>query len=212
MNTPMGKEINTTAVVELYKNTLAIAMSYPEYRDLVAKHTINKTTTGPIQTESLAQYTLLNNSRMNRHDKKMIIPDSIAAFFKNFKKRQTWLVLTESWCGDAAQTMPMLYKLSQLTSFIDFKVALRDENLQLMNQFLTNGGMSIPKLIILDNETQSITADWGPRPSPAVKMVNEFKAKHGSLTPEFKQDLQVWYNKDRGISTAKDIYALLRNS
>ncbi|MDT0556408.1 thioredoxin family protein [Patiriisocius hiemis] len=208
----MQKEISTTEIVKLYKDTLAIAISYPEYRDLVATHTENKTTTGPIQTEDLVQYTLLNNSRMNRHDKKMVVPDTINAFFSGFTKKQTWLVLTESWCGDAAQTMPMLYKLSQLAPSINLRVALRDKNVALMNHFLTNGGMSIPKLIILDNESDSIVADWGPRPSPAIKMVNEFKAQHGSLTPEFKQDLQIWYNKDKGISTAEDIYKLLKEN
>jgi hypothetical protein len=41
-------------------------------------------------------------------------------------------------------------------------------------------------------------------------MVNSYKKEHGSLSPEFKQDLQVWYNKDKGVSVAEDLTKLLK--
>lgn len=192
-----------------FNETLGTALSYPEYRELVSKHVSEGNNSGPQQTEALAQYTLLNDSRMRRLDKTTSIPSEVKQAFENFEGNQTWLVLTESWCGDAAQSMPMMQALTALTPNISFHVALRDENLALMNLFLTNEAMSIPKLIVLNNETQEISGDWGPRPSVATQMVEEFKKENGALTPEFKRDLQQWYNKDKGNTIATDLVKLI---
>lgn len=203
------KDTQTADIVPLVEQAFDGAMDYSEYRNLVANHVANKTNSGAEQTEALYQYTLLNDSRMRRLDKTMQISKEIENAFANFKRNQTWLVLTESWCGDAAQSMPMMNKLAKTAPNITFKVALRDQHLELMDEFLTQGGRSIPKLIVLDNESNEIVGDWGPRPSKATQMVKEFKDKHGALTAEFKQDLQVWYNKDKGENIAHDLWELI---
>ena len=195
--------------VSIFNDTLANSLSYNEYRELVSKHVSDGSSSGPEQTEALAQYTLLNDSRMRRLDKTTIVPSEIKQAFENFNGDQTWLVLTESWCGDAAQSMPMMNALTELTPHINLRVALRDDNLDLMNLFLTNDVMAIPKLIVLDNDTQKIIGDWGSRPSKATAMVEKFKLAHGALTPEFKRDLQIWYNKDKGMNVATDLVALI---
>ncbi len=198
-----------TKNVSLFKETLNNSLSYLAYRELVSKHVAEGTNSGPVHTESLAQYTLLNDSRMRRLDKTTIIPIEVKEAFENFNGNQTWLVLTESWCGDAAQSMPMMNALTELSPNIEFRVAHRDENLALMNLFLTNDTLSIPKLIVLDHDSQEIIGDWGPRPSTATQMVDDYKAEHGALTPEFKRDLQVWYNKDKGQTIAADLVKLI---
>ena len=73
---------------------------------------------------------------------------------------------------------------------------------------MTNGGRSIPKLIALDKDNNVINT-WGPRPTVATKMVADYKAENGVLDAQFKQDLQVWYNKDKGQNTAEDLLNLL---
>lgn len=202
----MTKTLDKTSLV---KEAMDQGTSYEVYRKLVADHVEKETSTGPNQTEALIQYTLLNHSRMKRLDKTVKIPEAIQETFKNYSGTQTWLVLTESWCGDAAQSMPAMNKLAQLAPHIDFKVVLRDENLDLMNEFLTHGSMSIPKLIVWDHEKEEVVGDWGPRPSVATQMVDDFKEAHGALTPEFKKDLQVWYNKDKSQNIVEDLSGLL---
>ncbi|NER16979.1 thioredoxin family protein [Spongiivirga citrea] len=186
------------------------AISYQEYRTLVADLVAEGKSTGPEQTDALLNYSTLNDRRMKRLDKTMKLSEETVSVVEDFKGDVTWLVLTESWCGDAAQTMPAMQKLAGLTDKIDFKVVLRDENLELMDQYLTNGGRSIPKLIAIDNATDEVVGTWGPRPTKATKLVNDFKEAHGKLTPEFKQDLQVWYNKDKGQDTITDLLELLK--
>jgi len=80
-----------------------------------------------------------------------------------------------------------------------------------MDLFLTNRGRSIPKLIALDKDL-NILFTWGPRPQTATNMVLDYKTKHGSLDAQFKQDLQVWYNKDKGESIQNDFKELINNS
>ena len=198
--------MNRTAIIE---EALEKSISYNEYRTLVSQLSEQDANTGPEQTEALANYTKLNDRRMKRLDKTVKINEQISEKAKKYDRKVNWLVLTESWCGDAAQTMPVINKIAELNDNIDFKVVLRDENLVLMDQFLTNGGRSIPKLIAIDDATKQVIGEFGPRPSVATKMVQDYKEAHGQLTPEFKQDLQVWYNKDKGLNTAEDIVALL---
>ena len=76
---------------------------------------------------------------------------------------RTWFVLTEGWCKDAAQIVPVLHALAKLNSNIELKVLLRDDNLDLMDQYLTNGKRrSIPRLIAVDPDVMEELSSWGP--------------------------------------------------
>jgi thiol-disulfide isomerase/thioredoxin len=194
---------------EVVQKGILEAMTYQDYRILVDNLSAAGKSTGPEQTEALTNYTVLNQRRMKRLDKTLKISDEAVKIINAFDKKVTWLVLTESWCGDAAQTMPMINKVAEIGDNISLKVILRDENLDIMNRFLTNNTMSIPKLIMVSDETGEVIGEWGSRPSIATQMVMDYKKEHGALTPEFKQDLQIWYNKDKGQSTLKDLLKLL---
>ncbi|AIM59773.1 thioredoxin [Cellulophaga lytica] len=200
--------MNTT-VTSLITNAISAAMPYTEYREQMRNLVANNKSTGEIQSDALANYTMLNDKRMKRLDKTTKLPDATISKIKQVTAKTTWLVLTESWCGDAAQSMPVMQKFAEQNSKIDVKVILRDENLELMNHFLYNNTLSIPRLIAFNEDTQEVIGDWGPRPSTLSKIVENFKAKNGSLTPEFKQELQVWYNKDKGNTIIEDLTQLL---
>ena len=193
----------------IIKNSLKRSMSYQEYRDLV-KQLVNKnSTSGYEKTEALAEFTKLNDRRMNRWDKTLKVTEDTKSKTEIFNENVTWLVLAESWCGDAAHVLPAINKVSELNDHIEFKVVLRDENEDLMNAFLTNGSRSIPKLIMIDDATGEVVNTYGSRPSEATKMVNDYKAKYGKLTPEFKEELQHWYNKDKGQNIIDDLTKIL---
>jgi len=193
----------------IISESLKKAISYSDYRALVTDLVDNESTTGNDKSEAMANYTMLNNKRMKRWDKTVKVSDELKTIIENYNKKITWLVITESWCGDAAHIMPVINKLAELSDYIDYKIVLRDENEALMNQFLTNGGKSIPKLIMIDHTTNSVVNTFGPRPAVATKMVSDYKLEHGNITPEFKEDLQHWYNKDKGQSTLNDLVHLL---
>ncbi len=191
---------------ELIKESLSKGIPYQEYRTMLEDLVKEGKSTGENQTEVLSNHTLLNHKRMKRWDKTFKINIDIA---HKANKKITWIVLTESWCGDAAHSMPIMNKVAEQNPNITFKILLRDENLGLMNHFLTNGTLSIPKLIMVDDETGEVVGEWGSRPSTANEMVENYKKKHGKLTIEFKEELQVWYNKDKGQNTVDDLLKLL---
>jgi len=193
---------------KIIENSLQTAISYKDYRSLVRNLLTEGKSTGPEQSEDLTNYSMLNDRRMKRLDKTIKISEETIQEFQKVKQPQTWLVLTEGWCGDAAQNLPILNKIASGTANIDLKIVLRDENLDLMDLFLTNGGRSIPKLIALDKDNNVLDL-WGPRPTIATKMVVAYKEKNRALDPQFKQDLQVWYNKDKGKSVQEDFVNLV---
>ncbi|MFT5214388.1 MAG: hypothetical protein ACI9WV_002117, partial [Patiriisocius sp.] len=175
---------------KIIEKSLKTAISYSGYRSLVHNLLTEGKSTGPEQSDDLTNYSMLNDRRMKRLDKTIKISEETIQEFQKVKQPQTWLVLTEGWCGDAAQSLPILNKIASDTANIDLKIVLRDENLDLMDLFLTNGGRSIPKLIALDKDN-NVLDFWGPRPTIATKMVADYKEKNGALDPQFKQDLQV---------------------
>ncbi len=189
----------------LITNSLNNSMSYSSFKKLVYDLLQQGKSTGKNQSDALLNYSLLSDKRMKRLDKTIKLTDETITSVKKYKNNITMLVLMESWCGDGAQTLPVMNKIATLNPKISFKVLLRDENEDLMNQFLTNGGQSIPKLLFIDDKTKQVLKTWGPRPSVATKMVNEYKEKHGKLDADFKKDLQIWYNKDKGVSTQTDL-------
>ena len=203
------KTIELDTMDQIIFDSLEKGINYAAYRDLVSNLVVEQSTTGNEKTEDLVNYTMLNDRRMNRWDKTIKVSESAQRQVEDFNKKVTWIVITESWCGDAAHIVPAINKVAELNSNIDFRIVLRDENDGLMNAFLTNGGRAIPKLIMLDTESHEVLGTFGPRPSVATKMVNDFKAEHGKLTAEFKEDLQRWYNKDKGQSTIEDLVDLL---
>ena len=193
----------------IINDALLKSMSYIDYRILVDKAAMLKTNTGHKKDESLANFTILNNSRMKRWDKTIKVPHNIEKKMALFKEDLLWLVITESWCGDAAHILPVINKLAELNTYIDLRIVLRDENPELMDAFLTEDTRSIPKLIIIDKKSGNVVHTYGPRPTEATIYVNRFKSKYGKLTPEFKEDLQHWYNTNKGLNVMEDLVEAL---
>ena len=194
----------------IIKSSLEKSLSYQQYRNAVAKLAEEGKTSGNEQLEHLINFTKLNEARMHRLDKTLTLNEETQLFLENLKKEYIWIVLAESWCGDAAQILPVLNKMAEASDKIDFRIVFRDENDDLMNQFLTNGTRSVPKLIILDKNTLEVKADFGPRPNGAKQLILDYKAAHGSIDETAKIELQKWYLQDKGISTQKEIVELMK--
>jgi hypothetical protein len=121
------------------------------------------------------------------------------------------LVLTEHWCGDASQILPALHKIESVSEGkIEMKLVYRDQNLPLMDQYLTNNGRSIPKLIQLDFN-YNVIGVWGPRPAIAQKLVEALKS-NPATTANYANQLHLWYAKDKQKALEMEISALLLQS
>nr|WP_294775086.1 thioredoxin family protein [uncultured Flavobacterium sp.] len=193
----------------IIRNSLANSLSYTEYRNKVTSLLKEGKSTGKEQTDALTHYSELNETRMNRLEKTIKIADEFTQQLQQLKRDYYWLVISEGWCGDAAQLVPIFHKMAELSPKIEMKIALRDDNDDLMNLFLTNGARGIPKLIIVDKNTLQVLGDFGPRPEGAKQLILDYKAEHGVVDETAKTNLQLWYLHDKGLSTQEEIMAIM---
>ena len=189
---------------------LAAAYTYPAYRHLIEHLLAEGKTTGPVQSEELLHYAQLNEQRMSRLDKTTHLLPALAEAARQLPQPYLWLIITEGWCGDAAQLVPVFEAVAEASQGqITTRYLLRDENPDLIDQYLTHGSRSIPKLIMLRADTLTEVAHWGPRPAEAQALVTRLKAE-GMAHDEFIKALHTWYAHDRTQATQHELLALLK--
>jgi hypothetical protein len=178
------------------QKTLARAMSYAEYGAMIENLLAEGKTTGADHSPAMIEYTKLNVQRMKRGDATAVVAPPLAEMIRSISRPQIWVVLTEAWCGDAAQNLPLFPKMAALNPLVSLKFLLRDENPRVMEAFLTGGARSIPKFVVLDAETRAVLGQWGPRPAPMQALAADYKAGKMSKD-EFQKTLHLRYAQDR---------------
>jgi len=178
-------------------------MSYEEYRQMIDDLLENDKTTGSNHSDEMIEYTRLNVHRMNRLDKRVKLSDSLKEKLEEIDEDLVWLVLTEAWCGDAAQNVPVIAKMADQSKNISLKLILRDQHLDIMDEHLTNGGRSIPKLVCLDADSLEEIGEWGPRPAILQEKAMEWKDDPELSKKEWAEKLHKWYadNKTEEIQS-----------
>ena len=197
-------------VLEL-KNTLnlilAIGMTYDQYSELNKAYAKQGKTSGE-QKESYVGYTKLGAARLRRWEKlyksEQEYLDEITSLVS---PGEQWLVFSETWCGDAAHMLPFVHQWSKHAK-VPLRIIMRDEHLTLMDEFLTNGGRSIPKLVRISADGM-VLGTYGPRPSALVAHLAEWKSKAYFDYKEWTLFAQDWYNQDKGKSIESDFIELL---
>ncbi|MDT8412308.1 MAG: thioredoxin family protein [Vicingaceae bacterium] len=184
------------------------SISFEEYYQLHEKQVATGSTSGKDQSEALVEYTKLNFSRLKRSYKTTTPSEKVLETVDCLNDKMTWLVLTETWCGDAAQNIPVLAKIAEANPAISFRLIFRDENPEVMDNFLTNGSKSIPKLIALDKNL-NILGTWGPRPTVIQDWFLTKKA-NGADMDKLKIDLQHKYNEDKGQALQQEMVELMK--
>lgn len=184
--------------------------SYDEFMAWCAEMAENKQTSGHNQEESFIGYTALNFRRMQRLNKTFKLSELAIDSLARLEVVQHWLVFTESWCGDSAQTLPIINKVAEGSSGkILLQVVMRDENLAVMDEHRTNGGLAIPKLVVLDDQGEQVY-EWGPRPTDAQKLLQDWKANpQGKDWEAFELELHTWYARDKGQSSQAELIQLI---
>lgn len=183
-------------------------MTYAEFRNQVKVLLAEGKTSGYDHTESMMDYTRLNDKRMDRLDKTLKLSNNIIQRLKEIPTKQHWIVLVEAWCGDVAQNLPVLVKMAEQNTNIALRIIYRDENPEVMERYLTNGSRSIPKLIILD-ENLSELATWGPRPKPVQEMLAQFKNNPEETYQDYAVKAHSWYAKDKNKTIQEEFTILL---
>jgi len=185
------------------------AMTYAEYTGLIERLLADGKTTGPTQSDEMYNYAKLNRQRMDRIEKTVSLSPEVEEAIAGLDVNWFWLVITEGWCGDAAQNLPVIEKVAAANSGIRTRYILRDEHPELMDIFLTNGARSIPMLIAVDAATFEVLGRWGSRPTAGQELFLDLKAQ-GMEKPAINEKMQRWYNEDKGRSLQSDFVTLTK--
>ncbi|RZF58477.1 thioredoxin family protein [Sphingobacterium corticibacterium] len=182
-------------------------MTFQEYLDYFEQILASPEDYDPYGDEEYLNYTKLNWSRMNRWLKRFEPNDAIKSLIASMTEPQHWIVITEPWCGDAAHSVAQLYQIVKNNPNIDFEIQLRDKEPFLIEDYLTNGSKSIPKLIIR-NDVGHDKFIWGPRPQPLQDLYMQMKVE-GKAFAEINEVIQKWYNEDKGEVLQRELLTQL---
>ncbi len=185
---------------------------YEEFFQHTASLVENNSSSGEA-TEEHIHYTALNQKRMERWNKTLQLSEEFSTILRNLKQEQIWVVITESWCGDSSQVLPVIAKVAaESNGKIELRIIFRDEHPAWIEEYHTNGSKSIPKLVSFDKEGNQLFV-WGPRPTEAVELFKEYKASNGEITKEqFHINLHGWYAKDRGQGVMRELQTILNKT
>lgn len=171
----------------------------------------SNSTTGEVSEVHIAA-TKINAHRIARIEKQCELFPELLDAIHSFSNNCRWILITESWCGDGAVCIPVIAKIASHSPNIDLVLILRNENLDFMNEHLTNGSKAIPKLICLNQLDRKVVGTWGPRPTEIQRMVNLYKAEFPMAThDEFVNNLHLWYARDRTKSIQDDFAKLIND-
>lgn len=180
------------------------ALNFEEYLEVARL----RSTANPNKEDQFQEYYELGLLRMQRALKTFKIDDEWLSDLKKKNFNGKILIISEPWCGDASATVPVITKFFEAAG-VEVKMFLRDNDTTLIDQFLTNGGRSIPIVIIL-NEDFSVKNSWGPRPVYGQTLLKEFKENPETYSvEEFHNDLQVYYAKNRGKDAILELLNLI---
>ena len=187
--------------------------SYSEFVDLTERFVQENRTTGANQSEEYLAYTRICLQRMIRWNKTSKVSEALELLLLQVNQPQVWLVITEAWCGDGAQSIPHLAKLADLNPLITLKIIFRDEHPDLMDAYLTNGNRSIPKLVAMTADLQQELFTWGPKPNYLLDLHAAFKQNsEGRSYSDFLEEVHLWYAKNKQKDLESEIYPLISST
>src|SRR5579871_5070485 len=117
------------------RERLAQGLSYQEYRARMTR----------------------NQERFDANERNLVIDPADLAAFTRLPRPLTVLVLAEDWCGDVIDNLPILGRLAAESGKLDLRIFPRDENLDLMDQYLNQGQFrSIPTCVFFDDDLNEL--------------------------------------------------------
>jgi len=187
--------------------------SYPQFVEFTEQLVQENRTTGANQSEEYLAYTRICLQRMIRWNKTSKVSEELALLIPQVDQPQVWLLITEAWCGDGAQSIPHLAKLADLNPNITLKIVLRDEHPDLIDAYLTNGNRSIPKLVAMTADLQQELFTWGPKPKYLLDLHAAFKQNsEGRSYSDFLDEVHIWYAKNKQKELESEIYPLISST
>ena len=196
----------SSITAEILKGTI----SWAEYYALAKKYVESDDKPELYRNEKMLRYTAENIKRIDHILGTINIESKLYNALTAVDRDLIWMVLTEPWCGDASQVVPVLYTIASCSEHISFRILQSDSHPEVMDAYTTDGSRSIPKLICIDAVSFEELGTWGPRPAVLQKIVHE-----NINNPDLSFGAKVrmvhdWYAEDKTISIQDEFIDLVR--
>ena len=187
---------------------LASSLSYTAYRQHITDVLTQEAPDA--QLAKMLPHYRENEDRMNSLAPTVTVLPELQAALSQLTQRYIWVVITEGWCGDAGQLVPIVEAVTQASNdHLETRYFLRDSNPELIDRYLTNGGRAIPITVVVHADTLTEAGVWGPRPAAAQTLVQGLKAREVPFS-ELVAQLHGWYAEDATRSTQQELLALVQ--
>jgi hypothetical protein len=161
----------------------------------------------PVEEREHLENAGINLQRVSRISRTYKPSEAMRDLMGRLERPQIWMLLSEVWCGDSAQCVPIIVRIAELSPRVSLRILLRDEHPDIMDAYLTNGKRCIPKLIAFAPEGNEL-GRWGPRSASAQAVVDQALAE-GLPKPARMERLHLWYGRNRGVELEGELAALL---
>jgi hypothetical protein len=126
-----------------------------------------------------------NRERLEANERRLVIDPSDLAAFQRLPRPLHVLVLAEDWCGDVIANLPILGRLAADSGKLDLRIFLRDQNPDLMDQYLNRGVYrSIPVFAFFDQDFNEV-GRFIERPDSVTELRAARRREIYASNPEF---------------------------
>jgi len=197
---------STTPV--LTAGQLATGLTYPAYRQHISE--VLATPAPDEQLAKLLPYYRENVARMDRIAPTVKVLPELQAALAKLSGHYLWAIITEGWCGDASETVPIFEAIAQASGgHLDTRYFLRDAHPDLIDRYLTNGGRAIPITVLLHAGSLAEAGVWGPRPAPLQAIMQDLKSRETPFKEVITQ-VHAWYDQDATRTTQHELLTLVQ--
>lgn len=127
-----------------------------------------------------------NRERFEENERTVVFAEEDLRFFRQLPQELHVLVLAEDWCGDVINNLPVLGRLAELSGKLNLRVFLRDQNLDIMDQYLNAGTYrSIPVFVFFDEDFREL-GHWIERPARISELRSAAMKELFATAPELQ--------------------------
>lgn len=116
------------------------------------------------------------------------------------------LVVAESWCGDAVNSVPYLARMAAMDGAIELRLLRKAEAVRLLRAHLFEGRRATPLVIVLDSGFVE-RASWTERPRPLRAIMHDVEARLGEDSAGVRA--RAWYAADSGRTSVDEVLSLI---
>ncbi len=126
-----------------------------------------------------------NRERLEANEQALALDGADLDFFTNLPTTVNVIAIGEDWCGDVINNLPVLNGLAVISGKLNLRIFLRDQNLDLIDQYLKEGKYrAIPVFAFFDESFNPI-GHWIERPASVSALQAEMFTQLYAEDPVF---------------------------